>query len=48
VILTQQTLSTVTQKKHKKDTFMNMIKVLKEEINKPLKEICENTNSGRK
>lgn len=36
------------QEKDLKTAFMNMTEVLKEEINESLKEIHENTNSGRK
>jgi hypothetical protein len=30
--------------KHLKITFMNMVEILKEEMNKSPKETCENTN----
>lgn len=36
------------KKKKLKTTFMNMIEVLKEEMDKPHKEIYNYTNSGRK
>ena len=36
------------QDKNHKMTFMNMIEVLKEEMNKSLKEAHENTNNERK
>lgn len=36
------------QEKKLQIAFMNMIEVPKEEVNKSLKEIYENTNNGRK
>ena len=35
------------QDKDRKTAFRNVIEVLKKEMNKPLKELYENTNSGR-
>ena len=36
------------QEKDLKIAFMNVLEVLKEEMNKTLAEICESTGSGRK
>lgn len=46
-----EAINVSAKSEHKTDlkiTFMNMIEDLKDEMNNTLKDICKNTNSGRK